>query len=504
MQRLAVLLVILCLVVLAIAKDERASLRHRALEYYDSDDMEDGYSPKAGKGKGKNKGKGKKGGKSKKTGKGKKKGKGKKNKMKGKKKKGKGGKGKGGIAGYDEPIIIDDPIPDPPPTPPVDDQSPQEPYPQQPPDSPRTEPPGPRFARDPNDLGMRFSKIVFPAGMPSEGHLPLDADDYPISPNTASWLRESIVVSLVVDAECFQCPMPIADAIDRLGGLPTYPSKDPDDPFWDELMHVTWVQHQRSYGVDPHILLPLPSQWDHMTVDEVAEAVHDEMPGSHHTVLLERFLAEGVQADPMIIPKRSGTEFLRGVVMWADLNTWAPAMVGPTNFGVKFFAGRPRPEEVAWEIAQGTLTEADGVPGDLVELIRIMQLDSPEKFTAYPEGCPMHPSWPAMHSAASVGSLWMSVTMDLTPEQSCQAKILDYAIAYARTVAGVHYPTDNYAGLQLGQDLIAGYLPTFLEERYGSDPQLVQEKIDRVRFDWTDFPASHCARFGVDPPMLDA
>ena len=72
-----------------------------------------------------------------------------------------------------------------------------------------------------------------------------------------------------------------------------------------------------------------------------------------------------------------------------------------------------------------------------------MNLRSQFDFTAYAEGSPDHPSWPAMHSAGASASLWIAVVADLTPEQLCQARRLDYAIAFARTVAGVHYPDDN-------------------------------------------------------------
>ena len=47
----------------------------------------------------------------------------------------------------------------------------------------------------------------------------------------------------------------------------------------------------------------------------------------------------------------------------------------------------------------------------------------------------------------------------------------------ARTVAGVHFPTDNIAGLNLGQEILAPRLPGYLAERYGSDPRVVCEKI---------------------------
>lgn len=65
-------------------------------------------------------------------------------------------------------------------------------------------------------------------------------------------------------------------------------------------------------------------------------------------------------------------------------------------------------------------------------------------------------------------------------------------VAYARTVAGVHYASDNIAGLTLGCKLIADYLPAYLEEMYGSDPNAVRAKIDQVKVDWSTFLDSDC------------
>ena len=87
-----------------------------------------------------------------------------------------------------------------------------------------------------------------------------------------------------------------------------------------------------------------------------------------------------------------------------------------------------------------------------------MNLSAATNFTAYPEGSPRHPSRPAMHYAASAASLWMPVVVQMTPEQLCQVQLTDYAVAFARTVARVHYQADNIAGPKLGRQLIARFL----------------------------------------------
>lgn len=71
--------------------------------------------------------------------------------------------------------------------------------------------------------------------------------------------------------------------------------------------------------------------------------------------------------------------------------------------------------------------------------------------TAYPEGCPPHPSFPAGHGAAAgaVGAYFRQ-EWDL-PEDKLQ-DILDscYLWAMFRSLAGVHYAPDNLAGLNIG------------------------------------------------------
>ena len=49
----------------------------------------------------------------------------------------------------------------------------------------------------------------------------------------------------------------------------------------------------------------------------------------------------------------SDVDFLRGPVMLSALTGNTFQEVGPTNFQTKWFVGRPRPEEVAWQIHEG-------------------------------------------------------------------------------------------------------------------------------------------------------
>ena len=197
--------------------------------------------------------------------------------------------------------------------------------------------------------------------------------------------------------------------------------------------------------------------------------------------------------DRNVLPQRGVVDFVKTEVMMSHMVTWAIATVSPHNFGLKWYVGRARPEEVVYGIFTEAI-DAQFVPGSVLQALA-NQTFTETNFTAYDEGSPKHPSWPAMHSAGSAGSLWMATILDLTEDQLCQAMLMDYAVSYARTVAGVHYQADNMAGLNLGQEILSRELPLYLAQKYGADPEQVRLKIDQVRFDWNDFLNTDCANF---------
>jgi hypothetical protein len=146
---------------------------------------------------------------------------------------------------------------------------------------------------------------------------------------------------------------------------------------------------------------------------------------------------------------------------------------------------------MAWKIASGEIAQ-ENVPPDVYDMVTSMNLSKATDFTQYPEGSPKHPSWPAMHSAASSMSLWLPVIANLTEEQYCQVLLTDYAVSFARTVAGVHYRSDNMAGLDMGQEVVAHELPDHLAKVYGADPDAVKAKVEKFRFDWRNFDPETC------------
>ena len=361
-------------------------------------------------------------------------------------------------------------------------------------DKPTPKPPATKAPLDPYDLGLRYNKIKFKDDIvPKGAMLPMMPEDYPLDLATAQWFRKSLCPSIIVEADCSECDISFKYLIDSVGGLPSNPSSDITSPFWENFREVVDMQEKRLKNASVSEFIPLPVIWQGFNISDVADAVHNEILGIYHLDLIKLFFASGSKVDTTIIPYTCTAEFLRGIVLVCYLNSWAVTAVGPLNFGMKYYVGRMRPEEVAWKIHTGEIE----APEDVVETIANFQLTNMTSFTAYPEGCPQHPSWPAMHSAASSASLWLPVVMNLTEAQVCEVKRLDYAISYARTVAGVHYPDDNIDGLNMGQEIIALKLADELHSKYGSDIDVVNEKIKLFRFDWNDFKMSDCYLDGI-------
>jgi len=95
-------------------------------------------------------------------------------------------------------------------------------------------------------------------------------------------------------------------------------------------------------------------------------------------------------------------------------------------FEIKYFYGKPRPEEAA---ARTGLTW---------------------NVTAYPEGCPNHPAYPAGHGAAAGATSVLFDYFNTTQQQRDDVIDACYVWAMSRTLAGVHYASDNLLGLAVG------------------------------------------------------
>jgi hypothetical protein len=228
-----------------------------------------------------------------------------------------------------------------------------------------------------------------------------------------------------------------------------------------------------------------------MLMSDGARAVFDDFPTDFPTLLAHHLnsINDGgldQKLNSVIFNQCSypGPEFVNGFVAIAEMIGWAIREVSPAAFASKWHIGRARPEEVAWTIHENLGVEGQTiggfpVPSDIVHAIDAMDLENRADFTAYKAdaggsdtfgvsgGSPVHPAYPAMHSAASTSSTWLSVVFDLTEEELDETRLLDFSISYFRTMAGVHYRSDNRAGLALGQNVIKSKLADHLAEMYG-------------------------------------
>jgi len=311
-----------------------------------------------------------------------------------------------------------------------------------------------------------------------------------------------------------------------------YPVTHPEDKkdFWQEFEYVVNVQklrktkQQNPCTADPlvskKVMPQMTELWKGFDINDVAEAVNDEFPGIYHNQMIAAWVADKVHPlkfDENSIPKTGMADFLRTTVMLTDMIGYAVRVVGQCNFSLKWKEGRARPEEVAWKIYQNhpDVKSYRKQYEDLIKDIKKIYESEPKdatNFTAYEVGSPKHPSWPAMHSAASASAFWLSIVLDKKDkaydDRICEARMLDYSVSYARTVAGVHYRDDNIAGLMIGQEILAETLPTYLELVYGDrkNENAVKEYVEglisadrekdrdeRVLFtDWANFETSDC------------
>ena len=306
---------------------------------------------------------------------------------------------------------------------------------------------------------------------------------------------------------------------DQVTGATIEPIYPGDDRFWEELLNVVIAQFEREDDrkAEGFFDWKWPETWENrnsvnlspwpnsepnyrkLRLSDVAEAVNGEYPGFHQQIFTAKLFKEGVEIDAGLgQPFRSVNDFIGKPVRMAAINTWVFEIVAPVNFMLKWDFGVPRPEEVAIKIARDEFTEDDGVPRVLVDLIKDMNLKDAHDFTAYKEtGSHYHPSFPAMHSAGSLCSLWIAALCELTAAQYLEALRVDYAVAMGRTVAGVHYEHDNIAGLNIGQRIVREQLPNHMAEMYDYDPALVAMRLERLSFDWKDFDSMEGTIKGV-------
>jgi hypothetical protein len=145
-----------------------------------------------------------------------------------------------------------------------------------------------RIPVDGNLEELRFNKVLFENNdVPIEAAalLPLLPHDFPLSAldNTATvdLLRHSLSWSVIAEEDCNQCVIPFADLINSIGGLPTHPMmNNSTSPYWNELWEVIDARRLRLHGANPTSVLPqVPLAWASYSLEDMADAVHNEYPG---------------------------------------------------------------------------------------------------------------------------------------------------------------------------------------------------------------------------------
>lgn len=172
-------------------------------------------------------------------------------------------------------------------------------------------------------------------------------------------------------------------------------------------------------GADYSLPQPLVNEGlSHEDPQGLANVVHMDSPLDMPTAVLKWLVAHGAKC---VQSQENCIDFLE--IIPETLRKLSEAVERNLNkaFEAKYYFGAPRPEEV-------------------------MKVN----MTSYPEGCPPHPSLPAGHSAAASAVSILIDRFDVTDEQLAVIRQTAYLWGMFRSLAGVHYPEDNIAGLKMG------------------------------------------------------
>lgn len=180
-------------------------------------------------------------------------------------------------------------------------------------------------------------------------------------------------------------------------------------------------------------------------------------------------------------------DFTDGLVLLDHLLGWAPHAVSPSSFAIKWHFMVPRPEEVAGAIARGELDAPEDIKMRLYDMVpRELLARDETSFSFYKLGCPTHPSYIAMHSAAAgAAGAVIKVILDLSEDSRRAIDLASRNMAYFRSIAGVHYPQDNRIGLWAGQEVVARTLPRKLTA-IGFDQSEVEVALRETHTDWRE------------------
>merc|ERR1719469_696750 len=305
---------------------------------------------------------------------------------------------------------------------------------------------------------------------------------------------------------------------------PDSPRAEDRATYWKEVRELIALYYLRVNGVKSkeifdQIALVSPTPVTYVfnpedTIEDSAGHVFGDLPTTHVTDFilgqesnsetaellgdtgyeLLNFKFMNMDEDIFQVPEcysRNQIEFVNAQVAMGFILSWTINTVSAVAFGTKWAGGRARPQEVVWEIHEhGAAHFEYGVPDDVVDNIKAMNLENEKAFTYKGKGAPGHPSHPAMHSAGSAISSWLQVAANPSDAQIAHAQHYDFTIAYFRSFAGVHYPSDNRAGLQLGRFILGLNGPQFVADEYGCSPDSTADILElatskRPDVDWS-------------------
>jgi hypothetical protein len=156
----------------------------------------------------------------------------------------------------------------------------------------------------------------------------------------------------------------------------------------------------------------------------------------------------------------------------ADLGD-RPCSQAPTNF-LMLSVGRPRPGKRSPCRLRMISRELDGVPAVKLTRVKAMNLARAEDLTHYDEGCPSNVLADAFGLQGVFGSQ-RSQHLDARPVLPGASSA---PTTQCRSLAPLWrpYTTDNIAGPTWAREIFADKLAAHLAEKYGADPQVVQQK----------------------------
>lgn len=286
---------------------------------------------------------------------------------------------------------------------------------------------------------------------------------------------------------------------------PTPLMPEDGDAFWGELVEVAqkvsyakkgqtfdsikedtekYLQHAKLDVTKPFVSDFIREKYKVTKVAQGAALVHKDFPNTILSDLAVYLLSKGARVRTELLPKVDYVRFTDGPVLLSNLIGWAVHQVSPTAFAAKWFFGRPRPEEVIHAWANGEIDAPQWADVMLASLVNTKQVKAnPFSFTMYPEGCPNHPSYPAMHGAAAGASVLFGVFFDLTDDELDLVRRTAMNVAIFRDFAGVHYRQDSLLGLHIGETVVAKRIGKFLKQ-YGADEAEVTKLAESFITGW--------------------